>query len=255
MHLDEEGVQRLIDGELAPDPERVARAHLAACAECREAVARAEREAAEVRTLLGQLDEPVPAPAPILSFPAMPTPRPTRPELGRSPRPLQLAAGLLLLLGLAGAAAALPGSPVRSWMAALRERLSGGNPSSPTALPVSVPAPDTAASGIAVPADEPLLIVFARAQAAGAARITLTDGIRVVVRAPQGAASFSSGAGRLTIDNRAAAAGYEIEIPRSAPRVEVRVGDRQLFLKEGAEPPMTTAAGADGIYRLLLSAR
>ena len=99
------------------------------------------------------------------------------------------------------------------------------------------------------------MIVFARTQAAGDLRITLTDGTRVVVRAAQGAASYASGAGRLTIDNRALSASYEIGIPRSAPRVEVRVGDRRLFLKEGAALPVTPAPEADGVYRLLLSSR
>ena len=81
----------------------------------------------------------------------------------------------------------------------------------------------------------------------------MADGGEVVVRAPIGAATFSSSVDRLVIDNQGAPATYEVQIPRAAPRVEIRVNGVRIFLKDGPRiigPAMTDARGH---YRLSLS--
>ncbi|MGH7672815.1 MAG: zf-HC2 domain-containing protein, partial [Gemmatimonadales bacterium] len=100
MHLDDEQVQRLLHRELAPPVETSVRAHLAQCASCRGRVAEAEREETEVYALLRHVDDP-PPPVDARAVVARARAR----GLGR----LRWAAGVLLALGLAGAAYAAPG--------------------------------------------------------------------------------------------------------------------------------------------------
>jgi len=54
-HLDVEQVERLLDGEKLTNDDRWARVHVAECVECRDRLALAEREAAEIRSLLRSL--------------------------------------------------------------------------------------------------------------------------------------------------------------------------------------------------------
>lgn len=223
MHLDEEQVQRLLHHELPPAAETAARAHLAACSDCRGRAAEAERDEQEVHALLRALDHPVPRLDPE-SVAARARAH------GFVPPRVRWAAGILLALGLAGVAYAAPGSPLRRWAQAVAERLGGSSrrpPVAPTAL-----IPDSGA-GIAVVAGPELVILFTAPQPAGQAQVSLTDGAEVVVRAPIGAATFTFDVGRLVIDNRGSSATFTIQIPHAAPLVEIRVAGQRVFLKEG----------------------
>jgi anti-sigma factor RsiW len=60
MHLDDERLQRLLQGELEPGAETSIMGHLATCEPCRDQLTTARREAAEVSRLLGFLDDPIP---------------------------------------------------------------------------------------------------------------------------------------------------------------------------------------------------
>ncbi len=106
MHLTEEQVQRALHGE-APDASL--EEHLATCAACRQALARAAADEAGILALLGSLDAEPPA----LSAD-------TIAALARGRRPARAgfrwAAALLLASGLAEVAYAVPGSPVRRWV-------------------------------------------------------------------------------------------------------------------------------------------
>ena len=138
----------------------------------------------------------------------------------------------ILTVAVAGAAYAAPRSPVRAWISALVDRRSaipeGGVRA---AAPPAAPAP----SGIAIDPGASLVIVFesprVAAAAGGAAIVSLEDGVEAVVRAPRGAATFTTGAERLAIEEWDASATFEIVVPRSAPRVEIRVGARSVFVK------------------------
>jgi hypothetical protein len=142
---------------------------------------------------------------------------------------LRWAAGFILTAALAGTAVAVPGSPVREW---LRSRTS--------APPVeSVPeaakpaAPPALTAGIAIVPGSTLDIEFTRQQENGHARVVFTDGDQVQVRAPGGAASFSTDGERLVIDNSAPSADYEIDLPRGAPWIAIRVAGTRVLLKQG----------------------
>ena len=242
QHLDEERTQRVVDRELAAAEMEPIEAHLASCAACRDKVAATKREQDAMRALFLSLDElSLHEPASVAV--AMPTPLARRGVVsaGVAGRPgrrvlLRRAAIVVLAIGLAGAAYAAPGSPLPELVRQIARKI-GGLPAE-TPQPRDIPLRDTsegppAVSGIGIPADSPIQIVFTTGQASGGARVSFTDGETITVRGPAGAARFASEADRLVIDNEGTTATYDIEIPRNAPRVEIRLGERRLFLKEG----------------------
>jgi hypothetical protein len=250
MHLDDERIERWMHGEMAPDTERSAREHLAACAECRARLAEAQREEREVHALLRGLDAPAPR---VDARAVIERARPRGAGWARR------AAAIAIAVGIAGAAYAVPGSPLRAFVVAVVERLGGGaerapepRRRAPESAPPPAPAPAPGAGGIAVAAGSNLVIAFTSTQPDGVARVSLVEGADVVVRAPTGAATFTSDADRLTIDNADGAADFEIAIPHDAPRVEIQVDGRRLLVKEG--PRMITSMPYDprGLYILPL---
>lgn len=222
MHLDEEQVQRLLDKELSSQAEQSVREHLAGCADCRRRVADAKQEEDQVSSLLRALDH---APPPIRAEAIAARAR------ERDFAWMRQAAAILLAVGIAGAAYAVPGSPVRAWVGAVVEWVGGRGPSLVTPVPEQTP---ERVSGIAVAPGPKLAILFTSPQPDGRARVLLTGGDKVEVRAPVGAAIFTSSADRLVIDNKGPAATFDIRIPRAAPSVEIRVDGNRIFLKEGA---------------------
>lgn len=174
-----------------------------------------EREDKAVYALLRHLDHPAP-----------PLDAQTIAARARRRRfaPARRAAGIILTLGVAGAAYAAPGSPLPAWVKSATDWIAGG-PERPT---------ETGVSGLAIAPGRALVIRFRSPQDAGRVMVSLTDGAEVRVRAPIGAATFTSDVDQLVIDNRGPAATFAIEIPRSAPRVEIRVGDKPIYLKEGS---------------------
>ena len=222
MHLDEERVQRLLDGELSEPVTREAREHLLACADCRERCADAERVSSDVDALLRSLDHPRAHPHPAI-------------VLARRtgvPGWARLAAGIVLAAVVAGTAYAAPGSPLPRLLKTLIGASSDGADPIAASTPAK-PAQLSSSAGIAVPAGTRLVIDFAAAQGNGDVHVSLTDRTVVTVRGPRDAAAFTSADEHLMIDNRTDSATYEIDIPRSAPRVEIRVAGATVFLKVG----------------------
>ena len=241
MHLDEEQLQRLLHGELSADARRNAGDHLAACNECRERLVLAERDEGEILALLRQVDHPLPV---------------VDPEaLAARARGIGLAwgrwaAGILLVLGAAGAAYAVPGSPVRGWIRSATAWIAREDRGPPA--PKQADAPSRGA-GIAALPGRNYVIAFQSLESGGQARVSLTDGAEVIVRAPSGAARFTSGVDQLLIDNQGSGATFVIEIPRTAPRVEIRLAGKRLFLKQGERVTAQGSAVAEGEYLLRLS--
>ncbi|MBA3658007.1 MAG: zf-HC2 domain-containing protein [Gemmatimonadales bacterium] len=229
MHLDSERIQRLLHGELRSFDEAEVRAHLTACASCGSDVARAEREEAWMLERLARLDhEPPRFTVKMLGL----APRRRRPGWGR------IAAGIVFALAAAGAAYAAPGSPLPGAIRHAVEWLSVGwhsvrpavrTPVSSATFPAGTPAAGTPA-GIAVVPGASLIVAFDVGRV-DTALVWLTDGAEVEVRSTGGAATFTSGRGRLSIEHRGPPVRFEVLIPRTAPLVEIRFGARQLFLK------------------------
>jgi len=250
MHLDEERLQRLLDRELSAPEDRAAREHLSSCASCRQSLAEAGREQSEVQDLLGTLDVPIPA----VSLEAV---APESIPHGIVWR--RWAAGLLVALGLAGAAYAAPGSPLPALVRAALEWAGGSETRktptpAPNMPPPSQPDPLPAFdSGIAVAPGEAMVVEFTSNQTEGEARVSLGDVKTLQIRCPAGAATFTSQIDRLVIDNAFSKASFEIRIPAGAPRVEIRVGSRVLLLKEGPDVTLGGVPAGPGPYLLRLA--
>ncbi len=238
-HLDDEQVQRLLHHELTARGDALVRNHLADCPACRERVEEAKGEDDAVMALVGRVDHGRPRidAATVIA-------RAGRPASTGS----RWAAAGLFVVGLAGAAYAIPGSPVRGWLRALVR------PTPTTQPPVAPPAavlPTT--GGIAVAPGPAFEVQFLSAQATGEIRVTLTDGPDLVVQARIAGPSFTSNADRLVIDNRHSTADFDIAVPRGAPRIEIRIGERRVFAKRGAT--ITSAAQDSAPFRIPLSTR
>jgi hypothetical protein len=256
MHLDEEQVQRVLHGELGGAAADVARAHVAACAACRAHIAAAEREENEVHRHLGALDHDGPAPARAAR---------ARDAMARAARTARRGAGwqrraaaLLVAVGAAGVAYAVPGSPLPGWVDVVAARIGAlGNgvrnapaTTAPPTAPLSPPVVPESTSGIAVAPGSSLLILFTTES--GAVEVVLSDGDLVQVQAPGTTASFTADEKILRIESAGTGSRFRIEIPRTAPRVEIRAGARRIFLKEG-ERITTAPAAARGSYFLELA--
>ncbi|MCI0435197.1 MAG: hypothetical protein L0271_16390 [Gemmatimonadetes bacterium] len=232
-HLDDERVQRVATDELAPAMAAATRDHLAACAACRNRVEAARHDDEAVNRLLLALDHPIPPvdAAQVIARAKGARPRASSPWLRR-------AAIVALSAGVAGAAWALPGSPVPDWFAKLAALVSGD--AVRVASPPASPAPTgtqtgTTAGGVRIEPGDSLVIVFSTARPGASLRVTLVDESEAEVEAFASGTAFSPDpdAGVLHVDNSASGASFDIRIPRAARRVEIRIADHVVFLKAG----------------------
>jgi len=215
-------------------------------------------------------DEPTEAVQALLRALDHPVPKVTADDIAAralAPRRLtpawRWAAAVLLTVSIAGAAFALPGSPLRRWATTLGAVVTGrGRPDigpGPASAPQAA-SPDRGRAGIAVAPGRSLLIVFDRPAPAALVLVSLVDGAEVTVRAPAGSATFTADAGRLIVEGRgasppgsaAAPDTFAIEIPRESRRVEIRAGPARVFLKERGRITSAGAAGAAGPWLLPL---
>ena len=240
MHLDAGQIQCVLHGEMPGQAFALASAHLAQCEQCRIAVASARREEVELFALLGRIDDPqrqvninvVRATA-----------------LRRRPAPgMRWAAGIVLAVGMAGVAYAIPSSPVRAWF----DRLLEASPRTvaPRALPQASTPEDSDFAGVSVSPGASARVIFSSAQSSGELRIALADIADIQVRSPAGAVRFAAGDGRLLIDNAGARASYEIVIPRAAPSVQIQVAGVRVWRREAGRVVSDYASGPDGVVRI-----
>lgn len=214
MHPTDEDLLALLHGELRGPAADQVRLHLDACPACasrRDAIGREEMER---DLLLRALDFPVPP----ISAAIIRTRASARRRLARA------AASIGVLTTLATAAAAMPGSPVRTWL----EKVLAPAPPQP-APAARRPAEGAAADGVEVAAEGALVIELRRSQAAGQFRIAVTDRATVTARAVGGDVGYRVGPGRVTLDNRVPATRYDITLPRTLANVTVLVGGRILW--------------------------
>jgi hypothetical protein len=235
MHLDEERIQRLLHGELEPAAERLARQHVGECEDCRVLLEKARAEEHRIFGLLRELDHPLPRrdPSTILAGGSSPI------SWGR------WAAGLLLVAAAGGAAYAAPGSPLPAALDRLVGRLVPVETRSGPAAPSGNPAPPSA--GIAVPPGDRLTIRFLIGSDSAIVTLSLTDGDEVVVRTVEGAASFGSDVGLVTVRS-AGSARFEVLIPRGAPSIRVLEGDTPVFAKQPSGIVTRVEPDAGGRY-------
>ena len=222
MHLTEEQVQRVLHREEAG---KDISGHLGTCADCQETVSRARRDEAEILGLLGAVDsDPPPLTAgDIANQSTMVRQHP--------PRRLRWAAVILLGCVAGGAAYALPGSPLKSWLTRLFQEDSIAVIDSAAQSRETSPTP--AVSGIAVDPGSVLTIVFDPPRIGSRARVTVSDESRVSVEGPTGQVLFTSEPDRLRVTLLGDSVTILVRIPQGANRVEVRLGDRPVLIKRG----------------------
>ncbi len=231
MHLDDERVQRLLHGELG-SAEAETRFHLESCAPCRDLVAGARAEEDRILALLSEVDHPVATLDPRIVLAER---NASRGHWGRR------AAAAILGVAIAGAAYALPGSPLPAALDRLLGTGSGVRDSTPATQAERATAPP---AGIAVPAADGLVIQL---MAEGQVAIELTDEEEVAVRAVGGTATFSSDPGRLTVRSSGPAQ-LEIRIPRTAASVEVLAGSTPVFRNSATGPVAPSPPDSTGRY-------
>lgn len=219
-HLDEELVQRQVHAELRVSEREAVERHLSACATCQARVAEAAREDQWLMGVLERLDHPAPA---ITARGVITAAGHGRGALGR------WAAGLLLLVGTTGVLYAMPGSPLRAWVAGVAQSLIAPRADHPP-LPSEEPFP--AERGIAVAPGARFVIQFAPDKQQGQLSLSLTPGDEVVIRSRGPGVTFTSEAGRLVVTNAGPAADFVVELPDDAPWIELRIGERRLALKQ-----------------------
>lgn len=207
MHLDEGLLQAVLDGEAQ------ATAHLETCVECRKRLEALREGEQVVNHALTALDHPTPT---ISVETVLERARRSPPP----PRLLRWAAVFALLLLGAGALYAIPGSPLRRWI--------GGLVTHPRAPANTAEHP----AGVALVPGDRFRVVFS-AVSRGSVAISLTDRTTVDVRCISGTARFSAEIDGVRVETDSTAADFVIDIPRSAPRVEVLAGERRIFLKDG----------------------
>ena len=241
-HPNEEVLQRFRHGELAADQQHDCDEHIAVCVLCRDRSANLARDEDAVLALLRSLDEPS-APVRVAAVVARAK---TQTRAGW----YRLAASIVLTGTALGAAYAMPHSPLKKWMSFLVARVTREAPVVRASEKASGTSPAT--SGIAVVPGARFVIRFDAHVPNGEAIVSFTNDSTISVRAARGSATFTSEAERLLVEPRASELAVEIEIPRSAPRVEIQVGGERVFLKEGARIT-TSQANAGERYRIPLN--
>ncbi len=242
MHLDAEQLQRLLDGELGAEEESMARSHLGACADCRRRVEDGRADEADFVAWLAELDPP-PLELSVESVLAKAT---RTPELSRWGR---RAAAIVLAMGVAGGAYAMPGSPFPAWIDAWR----GAEGEAPQASPAVASPPEArAGGGIAVDPGVRLTVVFSDLAPGATATVTVAESPNVVVQAENGTVSFDSDEDRLLVYGGASAASFDILLPDNAPSIEIRVDERVLLVKSLDRIETDGTLDEEGRYSLRL---
>jgi hypothetical protein len=223
MHLEAGDIQRALHGELPPDEAAALKRHLDACSECAAAFADAVREEAQVYDALTALDHRAPAisASAVVGAPGSVARRPLVHATW-----MRWAAALVLGLGLAGVAYAAPGSPLREWIEGLTE----GGASSP-GPPTPDPAEASGGGGVGVAPGDLLLVELSGVERGAAVRVRFTDLSELQAGGGSGRATFTLEPDRLLVGTLGTDT-IELEIPRTAPRVEVRTGGRVIAVAE-----------------------
>jgi len=171
----------------------------------------------------------------------------------RRGRMLRRVAGVVAALGVVGGGAyAAPGSPVAGWVRAAAERLGW----------IGAPAADPPqGQGVALPSEvglsllpgERLVIEFTAAEARGYLGVVRGEGAEVDVRSASAATTFTSEPERLLVGHYTADT-MQVRLPRSAGRLEIRVGARVALVQEGDRVTTDAPSDAEGRWLIPLGA-
>jgi hypothetical protein len=224
VHPDDGQFQAFLDGELSLDRANVVERHLLRCPDCRERVAALQESESQVGKALRLLD-----PATDMDSARWEARRRWAARRSASYRKRLAAAAVAILFLGAGAAAAMPGSPVRAWLA-------GDGPT-----PGSAVASEERGAAVSIG----LVDGRARLELERGVRLELRAGTgeRMLVEAPAGGA-FDTGSGWVRVTGHGSEEPVRLELPGPPHGVEVRVGgDLRLEVVDG----VMYVAGTDGV--------
>jgi anti-sigma factor RsiW len=266
MRHEEEGtLLAYLDGELVGDTAGGVEAHLTACDACRESAERLRGERTQVRAALESVPVDAGAAAlrvrerlrarhPELAAPVA-TPRvaprvtparstPPRRQPAGTPvrwrlRTRLLQAAVLVLFVSGGAAALVPGSPLRRW-------LEGGAVASPESAPLRIDAPaplatQSAQVSLGATAVGGRLRVAVELPAGTDLRVVFVDGERATVTA-DAATRFRSAEG--VLEAEVPGGPVRVELPRGAEDVSLTVGG-ELYVRVRNGEVQSTVPAAD----------
>ncbi len=188
-----------------------------------------ELEGDLVARALQELDAPVPAAATIT---------PLRRRASRRP----LLAAALIIIFVAGAGAAIPGSPIREWLARSVELVTGGpsdEPSDP-ATPVNGTGVGSPAAVSVQPRDGLVRIIITQPAPETMIRVRLLDSGTASVWSVEG--RYRTAPGEIEVLD-AGPGEVVVLLPRTVPSAEVELDGRLVATKEGSD------------FRLLISGR
>lgn len=226
-HVDEGSILALRDG--ASTDAGVAE-HVESCHACAAEIERARGRATRVAAALAELDDALAAVD--LEWAKSAVRRRLDPAGHERGRPIRssrsaLPKAAVLVLLAAGAASALPGSPLRSWWRAPEALTTGAVEPSPQE------AARARAAALAVPLEEGRIAVVVRRAPGGASiEVAWTDGPEAGVSAPPGS-SFAYGVGRIEVD--AVSGPVRIQLPRGATLASVVVNGVEYVRRSGDE--------------------
>jgi hypothetical protein len=243
-HLDGGRIVTFRDDDLSDASDM---SHLESCAVCTAELEEARERAAMVAETLATLDSPVDVIAAKASVRLRLDRERASAVPARSRIPIGRAAAILLVT--AGAAAALPWSPISPW----RRETTAPAPTSTTVDQTVAPGEAPAPASVAVDVAEGIEIVVTGASAGATLEVVWRDDASAQVSAPRGS-SFALAAGRVEVG--ASAGAIRIEAPRDA-RLEVIVNGATYLERSAAglsvvEPAVEVA---DGGVRFLVRER
>ena len=229
-HLDVETLERALHGELDPGPQTTVERHLAMCDVCAGRLAEARRDERDLLGLLETIDHEPPA----IDWRAVT--HEARP--GATARSL-IAASLAFLVVVAGILYAMPGSPLRTFVASVSR--DAPEPAAPDPT-------ERAVSGIAVEPADPFEVAFAAPQRTGRIRVTIVPSSRLDLRVLGAPVELESGPDRLLISNQGSTSGYELLVPQALRSLRVTVAGQTVFDRRGDEVSVPRSPDPSGAY-------
>ena len=215
---------------LDPQLEARARLHAVECAECAAKLDRVRASDQSAAALLTLLDVAAP-PKTAAGF--VRTARVTGEISLGGPR--RVAAGIVVLMFLAGAAAAaIPSSPLHRLIVSA---LGGKRTAHGVTGPASPVPQGPASSGVSITSPSALEVVF-NSESAGALHIRISDGDQVALTSTDVAAIYRVGTSRITV-SQATPADFHLDIPRRLRELRILAGDKLIFSRS-PDAPMST---------------
>jgi predicted anti-sigma-YlaC factor YlaD len=237
QHVEEGRLQAWLDGELLGEEDASVAAHLEGCPVCRDAVRELEALGAAASAAISLLE----VPAPDLDAALWEVRRRGARSRSAGHRERLAAAAVVVLLLGAGAAVAMPGSPLRNWLEA---------PAGPevASFPVGeTPEAPSSALGVTVDLlDGSITVAFHQVPEAMVLELEPVEEGRAGVYAPA-ASRFRTAPGRVEVTVSGPGDVLRVRIPATTHRAEIRVDDRVVARVVDGDLLLPGAAGRSAL--------